>query len=38
MGTILVGLLPSTPHVDVQIATASEISSALTHWNESPNF
>jgi len=33
MGTILVGLLPSTPHVDVQIATASEISSALTHWN-----
>jgi putative hydrolase of the HAD superfamily len=34
MGTILVGELPGTDHVDVCISTAEEISSALTHWNE----
>ncbi|MHC1697652.1 MAG: pyrimidine 5'-nucleotidase [Geobacteraceae bacterium] len=33
MGTVLVGTLPGTPHVDVCIPTASEITSALTHWN-----
>ena len=34
MGTILVGSLPDTPHIDVQIPAAGDISSALTHWNE----
>ncbi|RQW89849.1 MAG: pyrimidine 5'-nucleotidase [Geobacter sp.] len=33
MGTILVGHLPGTPHVDVRIPAAGEISSALSHWN-----
>jgi len=32
MGTILVGALPRTPHVDVHIPAAGEISSALIHW------
>jgi len=32
MGTILVGSLPGTPHVDVCIPSAGEISVALTHW------
>jgi putative hydrolase of the HAD superfamily len=34
MGTILVGSLPRTAHVDVQIPAAVEISTALTLWNE----
>jgi putative hydrolase of the HAD superfamily len=33
MGTILVGPLPDTPHADVRIPTAGDISSALSHWN-----
>jgi putative hydrolase of the HAD superfamily len=33
MGTVLVGALPATPHVDVQIPTAGDISIALNHWN-----
>jgi putative hydrolase of the HAD superfamily len=33
MGTILVGSLPGTSHVDVRIPAAAEISSALAHWN-----
>ncbi|MDD2335088.1 MAG: pyrimidine 5'-nucleotidase [Geobacteraceae bacterium] len=32
MGTILVGSLPDTPHIDVQIPVAGDISSALSHW------
>jgi len=33
MGTVLVGDLPGTSHIDVRIPTAGEISAALTHWN-----
>lgn len=32
MGTILVGSLPDTPHIDVQIPVVVDISSALSHW------